>query len=160
RLHWRPAIEPGDLRQRAALTVLSTLLGGSMGSRLFDEIREQRALCYAIRSYGTTHSDAPRLDVSSGLDSAKCPEAYARIREIVADLAENGPRDGEVDRARAYAAGSAVLMLESTGAVASRAAREKVTFGELRSPDEAIDALDAVTEEDVREVAAKLGGAP
>jgi predicted Zn-dependent peptidase len=160
RLHWRPRIDPGDIRQRAALTVLSTLLGGSMGSRLFDEIREQRGLCYAIRSYGTAHSDAPRLDVSSGLDSSKCPEAYARIREIVADLAGNGPRDGEVERARAYAAGSAVLMLESTGAVASRAAREKVTFGELRSPSDAIAALDAVTEQDVHEVAGLVDGAP
>src|SRR5205814_8587941 len=90
RLHWRPQIDPGDLRQRAALAVLSTLLGGSMGSRLFDEIREQRGLCYAIRSYGSAHSDVPRLDVMSGLESSKCPEAYARIREIVADLAANG----------------------------------------------------------------------
>jgi predicted Zn-dependent peptidase len=160
RLHWRPQIDPGDGRQRAALAVTSTLLGGSMGSRLFDEIREQRGLCYAIRSYGSSHTDAPRLDVSSGLDSTKCLEAYERIREIVADLAENGPRDGEVERSRAYAAGSAVLMLESTGAVASRTAREKVTFGELRSPDEAIAALDAVTEDDVREVARRIEGAP
>jgi predicted Zn-dependent peptidase len=160
RLHWRPRIDPGDPSQRAALSVLSTLLGGSMGSRLFDEIREQRGLCYAIRSYGSAHFDAPRLDVSSGLDSSKCPEAYERIKEIVADLAENGPREGEVERARAYAAGSAVLALESTGAVASRAAREKVVFGELRSPDDAIAALDAVTEDDVREAASRLDGGP
>ena len=160
RLHWRPEIEPDDVRQRAALTVLSTLLGGSMGSRLFDEIREQRGLCYAIRSYGSAHSDVPRLDVMSGLESSKCREAYARIQEIVADLAENGPRDGEVERARSYAAGSAVLMLESTNAVASRTARDKVTFGELRSPDDAIAALDAVTEDDVREVAGRIGGRP
>jgi predicted Zn-dependent peptidase len=83
RLHWRPSIDPTDLKQRAALSVYATLLGGSMGSRLFDEIREQRGLCYAIRSYAWTHSDAASLDVSSGLDSTKCTEAYARIREIV-----------------------------------------------------------------------------
>jgi predicted Zn-dependent peptidase len=160
RLHWRPAIDPHDIAQRAALTVYSTLLGGSMGSRLFDEIREQRGLCYAIRSYGSTHSDAPRLDVSSGLDSTKCPEAYGRIKEIVADLAQNGPRDGEVERARAYAAGSTVLSLESTGAVASRAARSKVVFGELSSPDETIEALDAVSADDVRAVAEQLDGEP
>ena len=160
RLHWRPRIDPDDVGQRAALTVYSTLLGGSMGSRLFDEIREQRGLCYAIRSYGTAHSDAPRLDVSSGLDSAKCPEAYARIKEIVADLAQNGPRDGEVERARAYAAGSTVLSLESTGAVASRAARSRIVFGDSRSPDETIAALDAVTEDDVREVARQLDTDP
>jgi predicted Zn-dependent peptidase len=160
RLHWRPGIEPGDIRQRAALSVYSTLLGGSMGSRLFDEIREQRGLCYAIRSYGTAHADVPRLDVSSGLDSAKCVEAYRRIGEIVEELAEEGPRDGEVERARSYTAGSTVLALESTRAVASRAASQKVTFGELASPDETIAALDAVTDDDVREVAAQLAGEP
>jgi predicted Zn-dependent peptidase len=160
RLHWRPSIDPADLNDRAALAVYATLLGGSMGSRLFDEIREQRGLCYAIRSYGFTHSDTAALDVSSGLDSTKCAEAYARIREIVEDLAENGPRAGEVERARAYAAGSTVLALESTGAVARRAAGQKVTFGEVTSPDETIDALDAVTDDDVRRVARGVTGDP
>jgi predicted Zn-dependent peptidase len=160
RLHWRPSIDPTDLKQRAALGVYATLLGGSMGSRLFDEIREQRGLCYAIRSYAWTHSDNAALDVSSGLDSTKCVEAYTRIREIVEDLADNGPRDGEVDRARAYAAGSTVLALESTGAVARRAAGQKVTFGEISSPDETIEALDAVTEDDVRRIAADIRGEP
>jgi predicted Zn-dependent peptidase len=160
RLHWRPPIDPTDIAQRASLAVYATLLGGSMGSRLFDEIREQRGLCYAIRSYGFTHSDTAALDVSSGLDSTKLIEAYTRIREIVEDLAENGPRDGEVERARAYAAGSTVLALESTGAVARRAAGQKVTFGEVSSPDETIEALDAVTEDDVREIARGVTGDP
>jgi predicted Zn-dependent peptidase len=160
RLHYRPSIDPTDLSERAALAVYATLLGGSMGSRLFDEIREQRGLCYAIRSYGWTHSDTSSLDVSSGLDSSKLPEAYRRIREIVDDLAENGPRDGEVDRARAYAAGTTVLALESTGAVARRAAGQKVTFGEISSPDEVIEALDAVTEDDVRTIARDIAGDP
>ncbi len=160
RLHWRPGIDPTDLRQRAALAVYSTLLGGSMGSRLFDEIREQRGLCYAIRSYGSSHADVPRLDVSSGLDSTKCPEAYERIRAIVVELAEDGPRDGEVERARSYTAGSTVLALESTRAVASRAASQKVTFGEIASPDEMIAALDAVTHDDVAAVAKQVAGEP
>src|SRR4051794_38776887 len=160
RLHWQPSIDPTDLNQRAALSVYSTLLGGSMGSRLFDEIREQRGLCYAIHSYGAAHSDTASLQVSAGLDSTKCTEAYARIREIVEDLAENGPRDGEVERARAYAAGSTVLALESTGAVARRAAGQKVTFGEVTSPDDTIEALDAVTEDDVRRIAADIQGDP
>src|SRR4051794_19004256 len=82
RVHWRPPVDPSDLKQRAALSVYATLLGGSMGSRLFDEIREQRGLCYAIGSYASTHSDAASLTVSSGLDSSKCAEAYRRILEI------------------------------------------------------------------------------
>jgi predicted Zn-dependent peptidase len=160
RLHWRPPIDPTDINQRASLAVYATLLGGSMGSRLFDEIREQRGLCYAIRSYGFTHSDTAALDVSSGLDSTKLDEAYSRIIEIVEDLAANGPRDGEVERARAYAAGSTVLSVESTGAVARRAAGQKVTFGDISSPDETIEALDAVTEDDVREIARGVTGPP
>src|SRR3954452_7851257 len=160
RLHWRPSIDPTDLKQRASLAVYATLLGGSMGSRLFDEIREQRGLCYAIRSYGWTHSDAAALDVSSGLDSTKCLEAYGRIKEIVRELAADGPTEEEVERARAYAAGSTVLALELTNAVARRAAGNKVTYGEVTSPEDTIEALDAVTYDEVRQVAAGITGEP
>ncbi len=160
RLHWRPPTDPRDQRQRAALAVYSTLLGGSMGSRLFDEIREQRGLCYAISAASYNHSDTPVLLVSSGLDSSKCEEAYRRIREIVEELAADGPTDEEVSRARAYAAGSTVLALEGTGAVARRAAGQKVTFGEIVSPEVVIEALDSVTYDEVREAAAGIQGAP
>ena len=160
RLHWRTSIDPADLAQRAALGVYATLLGGSMGSRLFDEIREQRGLCYAIRSYSHANADASSLEVASGLDSSKCEEAYRRILEIVADLAENGPHEDEIERARAYAAGSTVLALEGTNAVARRAASQKVTFAEITSPEEAISALDAVTGEQVREIARGVAGPP
>ena len=160
RLHWRPAIDPGDIGQRAALSVYSTVLGGSMGSRLFDEIREQRGLCYSIHATSSSHSDAPNLDVASGLDSTKCAEAYERICEIVAELAVDGPTEEEVERARAYAAGSTVLALEGTGAVARIAASDKITFGELLSPEARIAALDAVTHDQVREVARGIDGEP
>jgi predicted Zn-dependent peptidase len=160
RLHWRPEVDHTDLRRRAAMAVYATLLGGSMGSRLFDEIREQRGLCYAIRSYAWSHTDTSTLEVMAGLDSSKCAEAYTRIKEIVQELAEDGPHEGEVERARAYAAGSTVLSLESTGAVARRAAGQKVTFGEIKSPDETIDALDAVTEDDVIAIARGVQGPP
>jgi predicted Zn-dependent peptidase len=160
RLAWEPKIDPTSLRERAALSVYSTLLGGSMGSRLFDEIREQRGLCYAIRAYGWTHADSSTLEVASGLDSTKCLEAYGRIKEIVRELEADGPTEEEVERARAYAAGSTVLALESTNAVARRAAGNKVTYGEVTSPEDTIEALDAVTYDEVRAVAADITGEP
>ena len=160
RLQWRPDIDPADEAQRAALAVYSTLLGGSMGSRLFDEIREQRGLCYAIRSAAWSHADVPSVEVSSGLDSGKCAEAYERIRQIVAELAEDGPREEEVERARAYAAGSLVLALEGTGAVASRAASRAVTFGEIVSPEDTVAAIDSVGFDAVRDVARGIDGPP
>ena len=160
RLHWDAPIDPLDRRQRAALAVYSTLLGGSMGSRLFEEIRERRGLCYSVWAGGRAHADAAGLNAGAGLDSDKCIEAYERIVEIVQDLAGDGPVPGEVDRARAYAAGSLVLALERTSAVASQAAERKITFGEAPSPEDAVDALDAVTEADVRAIAELISGPP
>ncbi len=154
RMIYRPEIDVRDLRQRAALSIYSTLLGGSMGSRLFDEIREKRGLCYSVYALNHTFADMPVLQLGSGLESAKCVEAYTRMREIVDELRAEGPRAEEVERARAYAAGRLVLAFENTGAVARHAANQQIVFGEDIDPDAAIAALDAVSFEEVTEVAA------
>ena len=107
--------------ERAALAIYATLLGGSMGSRLFDEIREQRGLAYSVAAYDHAFADVPILQLSAGLDSTKTVEAYQRMREIVTELRDDGPTEGEVERARAYAAGRRVLAFENTGAVARHA---------------------------------------
>jgi len=156
RMLYAPQIDVRDAGQRAALTIYSTLLGGSMGSRLFDEIREQRGLCYSVWSVDHSFADAPILQLGSGLESSKCVEAYTRMREIVAELHSEGPTPEEVDRARAYAAGRRVLAFENTNAVARFAANQRIVFGEDVDPDRAIDALDAVTFAQVREVAAAI----
>src|SRR4029078_2025326 len=103
RMSYRPSIDARSPSERAALAVYSTLLGGSMGSRLFDEIREQRGLAYSVYAVDHTFADVPILQLSAGLDSTKCIEAYARMREIVDELRSDGPSEAEVERARAYA---------------------------------------------------------
>jgi predicted Zn-dependent peptidase len=153
RMSYRPAIDPTDRAQRAALTIYSTLLGGSMGSRLFDEIREQRGLAYSVYAYAHASADVPVLQLSAGLDSTKCVEAYARMREIVSELRSEGPTEAEVERARAYAAGGRVLAFENTNAVARHAASQSILFGGEIDPDAAIAALDAVTYDEVAEIA-------
>ncbi len=153
RMIYRPRIDVTDVKQRAALSIYSTLLGGSMGSRLFDEIREQRGLCYSVFSYDHAFADLPVLQLGAGLDSSKCVEAYTRMREIVAELHAEGPRPEEVERARAYAAGRRVLAFENTNAVARYAANQSVVFGEPIDPDESIARIDAVTFDEVAEVA-------
>jgi predicted Zn-dependent peptidase len=127
-----------------------------MGSRLFDEIREQRGLAYSVWAVDHAFSDAPALGLGAGLASDKCLEAYARMREIVSELREEGPTEAEVERARAYAAGRRVLAFENTNAVARHAATQTVVFGQSVDPDEAIAALDEVTLDQVREVAAGI----
>ena len=153
RMSYRPRIDTTSRAQRAALTIYATLLGGSMGSRLFDEIREQRGLAYSVYALSHNSADVPILQLSAGLDSAKCVEAYRRMREIVTELRDEGPREEEVERARAYAAGARVLAFENTNAVARHAAQQTILFGEEIDPDLAIAALDAVTYDDVATVA-------
>jgi predicted Zn-dependent peptidase len=154
RMIYRPEIAVSDVRQRAAMSIYSTLLGGSMGSRLFEEIREKRGLCYSVYAIDHEFADVPILQLGSGLESAKCIEAYQRMREIVDELRADGPTEEEVARARAYAAGRMVLAFENTGAVARYGANQQIVFGQDIDPDGAIAALDAVTFEEVREVAA------
>jgi predicted Zn-dependent peptidase len=156
RMIYRPEIDVTDLRERAALSIYSTLLGGSMGSRLFDEIREKRGLCYSVYAFDHAFADVPILQLGSGLESSKCTEAYSRMREIVDELRDEGPTEEEVQRARAYAAGRVVLAFENTGAVARHAATSSIVFGESIDPDVAIAQLDAVTFEEVREVSKKV----
>jgi predicted Zn-dependent peptidase len=153
RMSYRPSIDARDPRERAALSVYSTLLGGSMGSRLFDEIREQRGLAYSVYSVEHAYADVPILQLSAGLESAKCPDAYARMAEIVEELRSDGPREEEVERARSYTAGRRVLAFENTNAVARHAATQTVVHGEPVDPDGAIRLLDETTYDDVVRVA-------
>jgi predicted Zn-dependent peptidase len=156
RMIYRPEVAVGDVRQRAALAIYSTLLGGSMGSRLFDEIREKRGLCYSVYAIAHAFADVPILQLGSGLDSEKTIEAYTRMREIVDELRTDGPTAEEVERARAYAAGRLVLAFENSNAVARHAANQSIVFGQSIDPDDAIAALDAVTFDEVREIAAGI----
>jgi predicted Zn-dependent peptidase len=156
RMSYRPAVDVSNARQRAAMLIYSTLLGGSMGSRLFDEIREQRGLAYSVHSIAHAYADVPVLQLSAGLASGKLGEAYTRMREIVSELRDQGPTEAEVERARAYAAGARTIAFENTGAVARHAAQQAIVYGESVDPDRTIELLDQVRVADVREVAANV----
>jgi predicted Zn-dependent peptidase len=160
RLMYRAAIDVRDPRARAALTVFNTLLGGSPGSLLFDEIREQRGLAYSVYAREHCHADAAIVQLATGLESSKCVEAYRRMRTIVSDLRDRGPSAEHVERARAYAAGRRVLAFENTMAAASHAAKQAILFGELVEPDAAIASLDSVTYAEVASVARQISDPP
>ncbi|HZU60627.1 MAG TPA: pitrilysin family protein [Solirubrobacteraceae bacterium] len=153
RMSYRSSVDVSDPDQRAALQIFSTLLGGSMASRLFDEIREQRGLAYSVHSVAHAYADVPVLQLSAGLDSSKCLEAYRRMREIVDELRDEGPTAQELERSQAFAAGARAIAFENTGAVARYGAQQAVVYGEEVDPEAAIDRLDRVTLSQVREVA-------
>ncbi|HUE25437.1 MAG TPA: pitrilysin family protein [Solirubrobacteraceae bacterium] len=156
RMSYRPNVQTSDPRRRAALAIYSTLLGGSMASRLFDEIREQRGLAYSVNSAAHAYADVPVLQLSAGLESSKAVDAYKRMREIVTELREQGPTEAEVERSRAFAGGARTIAFENTGAVARYAAQQRIVYGEEVDPELAITLLDEVTFDEVVEVAATI----
>ena len=125
-----------------------------MGSRLFDEIREQRGLAYSVYAIAHAFADVPILQLSAGLDSTKCVEAYTRMREIVERAARRRARARRRSSARAPTPPArACSAFENTNAVARHAAQQAIVFGEEIDPDAAIAALDAVTFDEVAAVA-------
>jgi predicted Zn-dependent peptidase len=106
-----------------------------------------------VYSLDHVFADVPILQLSAGLESGKCVEAYTRMREIVDELRTAGPNEEEFERAKAYAAGRRVLAFENTNAVARHAAAQTVLFGQDIHPDSAIRALDETSFEDVAAIA-------
>ncbi|HLI32372.1 MAG TPA: pitrilysin family protein [Solirubrobacteraceae bacterium] len=156
RLIYRSAQPPGTRAERAAAAVFATILGGSMSSRLFEELRERRGLCYSVYALAHSYADVPILQIGSGLKSEQCIEAYALIRQIVSELADQGPSEEEVARARAYTAGRLALAFENSSAMARGAAEEVIVHGEEPDPEAMIAAVDAVDAHALRAIGSSL----
>jgi predicted Zn-dependent peptidase len=155
-LTWRVETPIGDPRARAALTVYAMLLGGSMGSRLVTEIREQRGWAYSVRAEAEPLSDAAVLHVTAGLESGHAVEAVQRTQEIVAELAAEGPREDELDRARSAAAGRRALAFENTTTAAIHMAEEMLIHEHETTPADAVASLDSVESDDVAGIARSI----
>jgi predicted Zn-dependent peptidase len=159
-LTWRPKIDVSEARARAALTVYAMLLGGSMGSRLVTEIREERGWAYSVRAEPDALSDTAAVYVTAGLDSQHAVEAAERAARIVAELAAAPPTRGEVNRARSAAAGRRALAFENTTTAALHMAEEMLLHDCEVDPARAVAALDAVSFDDVAAIAAAIVGEP
>ncbi|MCM3884847.1 pitrilysin family protein [Frankia sp. R82] len=146
--------------RRFALGVLSTALGGGMSSRLFQEVREKRGLAYSVYSFASHFADAGLFGVYAGCAPRRADEVLALARDEVRAIAERGISAEELDRARGQSHGSLVLGLEDTGSRMSRLGKSELAHGELLSVAEIIARVDAVTLDDVREIAATLVAQP
>ena len=141
---------------RYVLYVLNTILGGSMSSRLFQHIREERGLAYAVFSNLTTYSDAGMLTVYAGCASDKVDEVIElTLAELRAIVAAN-VHDDELRRAKDHLKGSLMLSLESTSSRMSHLARQELYFGRHFGLDEMLAGIERVTAGDVRRVAEAL----
>ncbi len=141
---------------RHALRMLSVMLGESASSRLFLELREERGLCYQISSDVTFFDETGAFEISAGLDPESREEALACIFREIADLVKNGPRPGELDRAKRLTIAQSKLAFESTGAHASWAGEGVLDFGHISSPADWRALILAVTDAQVQAAAREI----
>jgi len=141
---------------RHALRMLSMMLGETASSRLFLELREERGLCYQIGSDVTFFDETGAFEISAGLDPESRDEALACIQREIDDLVANGPRAGELDRAKKLTIAQSKLAFESTGSHAAWAGEGVLDFGRIPSPAEWRERVMAVTDADVQAVAREV----
>lgn len=139
--------------RRFALSVLSTALGGGMSSRLFQTVREERGLAYSVYSYSSSHADTGQLGVYAGCAANKVGEVLDLVRAELCDVAESGLLDEEVRRSKGNLRGQIMLGLEDTGSRMTRLGKAELVHGELLTPEQVLARIDAVTPDDVRDVA-------
>ena len=150
-----PGLSLSDPR-RFTLQLLSSILGGGMSSRLFQQVREEKGLCYTVYSYGTCHDDTGYFGVYTALGKETEGQALDTILAVIRDFADHGPTQAELDRAREQSKANVLMGLESTQAHMSSLGRGELLQGEVLEEDDVIAAYDAVTKEDVRALAGEL----
>lgn len=141
---------------RFALQLLSAILGGGMSSRLWQEVREKRGLCYSVYSYGAGHAETGLFAVYTALGKDMEREALNTIATVVKDFADRGVTQAELDRAREQSKANVLMGLESTQARMSNLGRSELLTGFVLEPDGIIAAYDTVTVEDVRRLAGAM----
>ena len=146
--------------RRATLTVLNSIFGGGMSSRLFQEIREKRGLAYSVYSFAPSYSDAGLFGIYAGCSPAKAPQVAELMLGEFARLGSDGVSDEEMRRAVGQLSGASALALEDSDTRMSRLGRSEITLGEFMDLDESLRRLGAVTADAVRELAAELLARP
>jgi len=144
--------------RRWPMSVLTTILGGGMSSRLFQEVREKRGLAYSTYAFDASYAGAGAFGLYAGCAPGDVDEVCAVMVGEFEAMAADGPTEREMARARGQIGGALVLGGEDSLARMGRLGRGEVVTGRLRSMDENLRQLEAVTAEQVRELAAWLAG--
>ena len=147
---------PQNHDDRYALYILNTLLGGSMSSRLFQNIREKRGLAYAVFSGLTAYRDAGMLTVYAGCAAESVGEVIDLVVDEMRAMKREPISGAELRRSKDHLKGSLMLSLESTSSRMTHLARQDIYFDRHDTLDETLARIEAVTVEDVQRVAARL----
>ena len=142
--------------RRYAVSLLHVLLGGNMSSRLFQELREQRGLCYSVSSSLSTHSDCGAFEIALGLDGKNVTKALTLILRECSRIAEKSPSVAELRRACDYSIGTSRMALERAATQNYRLGTSLLTYGKVVTPESVYDRLAKVTPAEIQAIAQKI----
>lgn len=136
--------------------MLNNVLGGSMSSRLFQDVREQKGLAYSVFSYHSSYQDNGMLTIYGGTGRAQLDVLFETIQETLEVLKRDGITQKELTNSIEQMKGNLMLSLESTNSRMSRNGKNELLLGRHRSLDEMIEKINEVTADNVNALAKQL----
>ncbi len=140
-----------------SMQVFTNALGGGMSSRLFQEVREIRGLCYSVYAFHAAYADTGMLGVYAGTDAADLPELMRVVVDEIGNAAET-LNEAEVNRSKAQMKAGLLMALESSNARAEQLARQIMIYGRPIPLEEVVAKIDAVTVDSARAAGRALIG--
>jgi predicted Zn-dependent peptidase len=147
---------PQDHQDRFAAYVMNTILGGSMSSRLFQNVREKRGLAYAVFSGLSAYRDAGSFTIYAGCSNEAVAEVIDLVVEELRGVKASPVPQTELQRSKDHLKGSLMLSLENTASRMSHLARQEIYFDRQFGLDETLQGIERVSADDVRRVANDL----
>lgn len=138
------------------LIVLNNILGGSMSSRLFQEVREQRGLAYSVFSYHSSYLDNGMLTIYGGTGSNQLNVLFETIQDTLFQLKNEGITAKELHNSKEQMKGNLMLGLESTNSRMSRNGKNELLLKKHRTLDEIIETINEVTEQKVNDLSRRI----
>jgi predicted Zn-dependent peptidase len=142
--------------RRYACSLLNTILGGNMSSRLFQEIRERRGLAYSVYTFISSHVDAGMFGVYMGVDPRRAQETTRLVLEELDRIKNEPVESSELNGAMEYTKGSLLLASESVDNQMVRSAQNEIHFGDDIALQAIIEKVEAVTADEIRDLANEL----
>jgi predicted Zn-dependent peptidase len=143
-------------KRRYALYVLNAIMGGSMSSHLFQEVREKRGLVYNIYSYVNCYHDTGTFGISTSTSRESFKEVLTLIKEEIGRIRDNGITENELAFSKEHIKGNLFISLESSEARMGRLAKNEIYFGEYIPLKETIREIDSIKKSEVDRIAKEI----
>jgi predicted Zn-dependent peptidase len=147
---------PIAAEERYPIAILNAILGGGMSSRLFQEVREKRGLVYSIGTFDALYRPGGMLAITAGLSPKHLPQVVSLVHEELAKVKGGDITDSELDMAKRQIRGALLLALESPRHRMNRMAHNELFYGRAQKPTEVLQAVDAVTRQDLTKLAERM----